>query len=112
MLGPKEVHVTILRVRGAVDSLSYYLLFFQRLHSPHTKQTNDEPSSARTLPWERIDRHESTVLKALRMYGAIDSSGWYNLVLCDAARVWGMDLQELVFSALSTTRPSDVQQRV
>jgi len=38
MLGPKEVHVTILRVRGAVDSLSYYLLFFQHLHSPHAKQ--------------------------------------------------------------------------
>ena len=44
MLGPKEVHVTIFRVRGAVDSLSYYLLFFQHLHSPHAKQELNEPS--------------------------------------------------------------------
>jgi hypothetical protein len=44
MLGPKAVHVTILRVCGAVDSLSYYLLFFKHLHSPHKTGTNDEPS--------------------------------------------------------------------
>jgi hypothetical protein len=42
MLGPKELNVTILRVRGAVNSLSYH--FFSTILSPNYNGTNDGPS--------------------------------------------------------------------